>query len=185
MRKALLAVLMLLPGVLRAERFTVKDAGDFAPSGRPVEFADRYGWRSYQAVFEFSLDEGGHRLSRDSKLTVRIVKRDGKAWSYACRAKDRLPLTANVNFLIGKGINVVAECRIPENEFAKAVGLDKEDVGLPNLVFQALIEEGKARPGTQRGMYFLPGGQLGASEMNAYAAAGGDPSSLAVVFRSN
>jgi hypothetical protein len=74
---------------------------------------------------------------------------------------------------------------LPEKEFAKAVDLDAEDVGLPNLVFQAMIQDGKVVAGAQRGLYFLPGGQIQSSEMNAYLAAVDDPAGLAVIFRSN
>lgn len=183
--RALGTLLILIPGLCAAEKYSVRDEGDFAPSGHRVEFADRYGWRNYRVDFDFGLDQGDRALTRDSRLTVKIVKRDGKTWSYTCKAKGKQPMTANVNFLYGKGISVVAECRIPERDFARAVELDQEDVGLPNLVFQAIIQDGQTRPGAQRGLYFIPGGQIESSELNAYAAANDDPSSLAVVFRGN
>lgn len=185
MKLPMLAALVLLPRLSFAESYSIKDEGDFATAGQRVEFADRFGWRSYKVDFRFGLDAGSRALTRDSKLTVKIVKRDGKTWSYTCKAKGGQPMTANINFLYGQGISVVAQCRISEKDFAKAVDLDKDDVGIPNLVFQAMIQDGRVRTGAQRGLYFLPGGQIESSELNAYAAANDDPSSLAVVFRSN
>lgn len=185
MRISLMAALVLLPGLSFAERYSIRDGGDFMPVGHRVEFADRYGWRHYQVDFDFGLEAGSRVLSKDSKLTVRIAKRDGKTWTYTCKAKGREPIFANINYLYGKGISVVAECRIPEKEFAKAVGLDSQDVGLPNLVFHAMVYNGEVRPGAQRGVYFAPGGQLEASDLNAYAALNDDPTSLAVIFRGN
>lgn len=178
------AVFLLAPGACFAERFSLKDAGDFAPVGYRVEFADRYGWRSYQVQFDFGIDSGTRSLTKDSKLKLEIHRRDGSKWSYACKSSARRDaIYANINFLYGKGISVVAECRIPEKAFAKAVDLDAQDVGQPNLVFQAMIQDGEVSVGAQRGIYFLPGGQLEASELNAYAASN-DPTNLAVVFRS-
>lgn len=184
MKKALLAVLMLVPGLCFAERYSLRDGGDFAPVGYRVEFADRYGWRSYTVDFDFGLENGSRTLSKDSKLTLKIARRDGSTWTYTCKSKGKDNIYANINFLYGKGISVVAECRIPEKTFAKAVDLDPQDVGQPNFVFQAMIQDGEVRPGAQRGLYFLPGGQLEASELNAYAGAN-DPTNLAVLFRSN
>jgi len=185
MRPTLLAVLLLLPASCFAEKYSLKDEGDFMPSGQRVEFADRYGWQTYQVDFKFGLDQGGHYLTTDSKLKVRITKRDGKTWSYTCKAKGSQPLVANINHLFGKGISIVAECRIPEKNFAKAVDMDAQDVGLPNLVFQVVIQDGQVTPGAQRGLYFVAGGQMESSELNAYAANNEDPTTLAVVFRSN
>lgn len=184
MKRALFAVLMMLPGAAFAERYSLRDGGDFAPIGYRVEFADRYGWRSYQVDFDFGLENGSRTLSKDSKLTLKISRRDGSKWTYTCKKKGREPIYANINFLYGKGISIVAECRIPEKEFAKAVDLDPQDVGQPNFVFQAMVQDGEVRPGAQRGVYFLPGGQLETSELNAYAGAN-DPTNLAVLFRSN
>ncbi len=185
MKKTILLALLLVPSAVWAEKYSVKDEGDFAPLGHRVEFADRYGWKSYSVRFDFSLDESNRALTKGSKLTLKIVKRDGKKWDYTCRAKDERGLKANVNFITGKGISVVVDCRIEGKAFAKAVDLDKDDVGLPNLVFHAMIADGQVTPGAQRGLFFQPGGQLDASELNAYAALGEDPSSLAVIFRSN
>lgn len=183
MKLTLLAVLLLLPGLARAEQYSVKDQGDFEPNGTRVEFADRYGWVGYKVDFDFGLDDGGKTLSRRSKLKVTIERRDGSSWTYTCKAKGKDAMTANVNFLYGKGISVVADCKIPEKQFAKAVDLDAEDVGFPNLVFQAIIQDGQVRPGAQRGVYFMPGGQIESTDLNAYASSGSD--GLAVVFRSN
>jgi hypothetical protein len=183
MKLTLLAVLLLVPGLVRAEQYRVKDKGDFAPAGARVEFADRYGWRGYSVDFEFGLDDDRKTISKGSRLKVVIDRRDGSRWTYTCKAKGKDAMTANVNFMFGQGISVVADCRIPERRFAKAVDLDAEDVGFPNLVFQAVIRDGKVFPGAQRGVYFVPGGQIESSDLNAYASSGQD--GLAVVFRSN
>lgn len=184
--KTLLAVLALsCLSVLNAGAYSLRDEGGFEPTGQRVEFADRYGWDAYRVDFDFGLDAAGRALTDKSKLTLKIVKKDGSAWEYACRAKGKRPLAANINFVHGKGISVVVECRIAENEFAQAVGLDKEDVGSPSLVFHAIVQDGKVLPGAQKGLYFLPSGQIESSELNAYASSEGDPSNLAVYFRSN
>jgi hypothetical protein len=181
---SLAAALLLAPGLAAAgEKYAIKDAGDFVPAGQRVEFADRYGWVGYSVDFEFGLEEGSRALTRGSRLRVTIERRDGSTWTHTCKAKGRDAMSANVNFLFGKGISVVADCRIPEKAFAKAVDLDPEDVGFPNLVFQVLIQDGQVRPGSQRGVYFVPGGQIESSDLNAYAVNGID--GLAVVFRSN
>jgi hypothetical protein len=185
MRKALLALLLLLPATAFAEKYKLKDAGDFMPTGHRIEFADRYGWRTYAVDFDFSLDQAGRSFSPESKLKLKITMRDGKTWDYTCKGKGDQPLTANINYLFNQGISVVAQCRIPEKKFAKAVGLDPDDVGQPTLVFQAMIQDGEVRPGAQRGLYFVPNAQIESSELNAYAASNDDPTSLAVVFRSN
>jgi hypothetical protein len=182
MRAAILAALLAVPGYCGAASYTLKDKGDFEPTGRRVEFADRYGWQSYEARFDFELDEGGRSLTRGSKLTIRIKRRDGGDWSYKCKAKGSDAMTANVNFVPGRGLSIVAECRIPERDFAKAVDLHADDVGRPVLVFQAIVQDGQVKAGSQRGVYFLPGGQIESSDLNAYASSSLD--GLAVVFRS-
>lgn len=184
MKNAIFALLMALPGLASAETYSLKDAGDFTPLGQRVEFADRYGWRRYEVDFNFGLEEGSRSLTRGSKLAVKILRRDGSTWKYTCKAKNEA-LSANVNFIHGRGISVVVDCRIGQKEFAKAVDLDKDDVGFPSLVFHAMIQDGQVTAGAQRGLYFSPGGQLESSEMNAYAAVSEDPSSLSVIFRSN
>lgn len=184
MKNAILALLMALPGLVHAEAYSLKDAGDFAPLGQRVEFADRYGWRRYEVDFNFGLDESNRALTRGSKLAVKILRRDGSTWKYTCKAKNEA-LSANINFIHGRGISVVVDCRIDQKEFAKAVDLDKDDVGFPSLVFHAMIQDGQVTAGAQRGLYFSPGGQMESSEMNAYAALSEDPTNLAVVFRSN
>lgn len=185
MKMILAAAALLLPALAGAEKFSIRDEGDFAPVGHRVEFADRYGWRGYQVDFDFELDASGRDLTKESKLTVRIARRDGSTWKYSCKRKSRDSIYANVNYLMGTGISIVAECRIPQKEFAKAVNLHPDDVGLPNLVFQAVVQDGQVRAGAQRGLYFMPGGQIESSELNAYAARNDDPTNLAVVFRSN
>ncbi len=182
MRALPLLLVLALPGVCRAERYRVKDSGDFQPQGQAVEFADRYRWQGYQVDFKLDLDDSGRALSRDSKLWVRIERRGGGSWSYTCKAKGAAPMTANVNFLYGKGVSIVAKCPIPPKAFAKAVDLEAEDVGRPNLLFQVRVEDGKASPGAQKGFTFEPMIPIAAAELNAYAAAAQD--GLAVVFQS-
>jgi hypothetical protein len=174
--------LALWPAAARAEHYKLTDTGDFAPAGHRVEFADRFGWASYKVDMKLGLDQSNRALTPDSKLTLRIERRRGRAWTYVCRAKGRGGLTASVNFIYGKGISVLTECRIFEKDFAKAVDLDYQDVGIPTLVFQIMIQDGQVRPGAQRGIYFLPSGQIESSELATYASAGQD--GLAVVFRS-
>lgn len=186
MKEGLLLLLVsafLSPAGASAEKYSYKEEGDFAPAGHRVEFYDRYGWRSYEVKFTFGFDASARQLTRESKLELKVKRRKGGSWSHACRNKGRESIYANVNYLFGKGISIVAECRIPPEDFAEAVGLGEEDVGQPHLVFHVLIEEGKVRPGAQRGVYFAPGGQIESSELAAYAAEHDDPTSLAVVFR--
>ncbi len=185
MKTAILSLFVSLLGAAAgATQFSIEDSGDFLPTGQRVEFADRYGWKQYHIRFDFGLEAGGRSLTKDSKLTVRIERREGKDWVYSCRARGRDGLWANINFLHGKGISVVAECRIDSDDFAKAVDLEAEDVGIPNLVFHAIVQSGQARPGAQRGLYIIPSGQFETSSLNAYASMADDPSSPSVVFRS-
>jgi len=163
---------MLLAGLVW---FSVADRGGFDSTGRHIEFADRFGWRSYQADFDFALDEG--KLAKSSKLRLEITRRDGSTWRHVC--KQLLPRVAAVP---GFGTSVIVECRIKPKEFAKAVGLDREDVGEPSLIYHAMVQDGKARPGAQRALFFQPTAQLAASELAAYAGGAGAP---AVLFRSN
>src|SRR4051812_9626965 len=85
----LLLTLGAMPAFGAADRYSLHDAGDFAPSGQRVEFSDRYGWVSYKADFEFGMVEAGHALTRDSKLALSVKRRNGKTWSYTCKAKSR------------------------------------------------------------------------------------------------
>jgi len=184
MKRLFFALLLFAPVMARAQRYSLRDEGEFQTLGHRVEFCDRFGWRSYQVDFDFGLDQQNRTLTKDSRLTLRIVKRDGRRWDYTCKARGRRPLNANINFLYGRGISVVVDCRIDEKSFARAVELDPEDVGVPSLVFHAVIQDGKVTPGAQRGIYFQPAVQIAASELSPYAAANEDPASLAVVFQS-
>lgn len=178
-------VLTLCGPAVAGESFRVKDEGAFAQTGRHVEFADRYGWRSYEIDYRFGLDRATRRITDDSNLTLTIRKTDGSKWSYRCRPQEESRVMwANVNLLIGRGISVLTECRIAPRKFAKAVGLDDDLVGDPTLVFHVMIEDGKPRPGLQKGFYFLAAGQIEASPFNQYATQEDDPSNLGVLFAS-
>ncbi|MBI5623328.1 MAG: hypothetical protein HY924_06080 [Elusimicrobia bacterium] len=184
--KAVLSVLLVAAAsAAEAAPFTLQDEGGFYPAGRPVEFHDRYGWRGYRVRFEFGLDSGGRGLTKDSKLTLQVFMRDGETWEYSCRSKGRDGLTANINEIPGKAVSVVAECRIPEAAFAKAVDLDPLDVGIPNIVFQAVVQDGVVRLGAQRGLYILPTEESATGELGAYASAEHSPSNPSVIFHSN
>lgn len=185
MKAVLLSLVMLSSAAASAAPYALEDAGDFFPTGRRVEFADKYGWKAYHVKFEFGLESNGRSLTRDSRLTLKIAKRDGDVWEYTCKAKGRNGLTANVNEVNGKGISVVVECRVGEDDFAEVLDLDPEEVGIPNLVFHAVIQDGAIRLGAQRGLYITPKGDFAASELAAFASAEDDASSPSVIFRSN
>ena len=123
-------------------------------------------------------------LTRKSSLTLTIKRRDGSEWSYRCRANRSQDMWANINRLYGKGISVLTECRINPKKFGKSVGLDADLVGEPTFVFHVMIKNGKARPGIQKGFYFLEGGQIEASSMSQYSTKYDDPSNLGVLFAS-
>lgn len=177
--RALTLVVLLASPVLAAQRVTVRDAGGFDPAGRTVEFPDRFGWRGYEAEFSFAFDEDG-ALSGASRLDLVIARRGGTKWKYSCRA-SREDLTARVVPLGGR-VSVVAECRVRPKDFAKAVDLHPDDVGAPVFVFEAVIENGQARAGGQRGLRFRPDAPVGSLELSPFAAFP-DAAGLAVVFR--
>jgi len=179
-----LAPTLLGPRMAWAQKYSLRDAGEFQPMGHGVEFYDRFGWMSYQVDFDFGLDSAGSTLTKGSRLTLRIVKRDGSTWDYDCKAGGRRPLNANINFVYGRGISVVVDCRIEEKYFAQAVELHPDDVGAPSLVFQAMIKDGQVTPGAQRGITLLPATQVAASELSPYLSTDDDPTGLAVVFQS-
>ncbi|MBI5240797.1 MAG: hypothetical protein HY926_10020 [Elusimicrobia bacterium] len=180
MRRLLLAVLLGLPAAARAHDYELRDSGEFMPLGQRIEFYDRFGWRSYEVDFSFDLDGGS--LGRSSRLTVKIVKKDGSKWDYSCKASRGL--TVNVNTLYDGRVSVVVDCRIDSKSFAKAVGLHAEDIGTPSLVFQAMVASGKATPGAQRGIVLPQAAQSWATELSPYLASADDANSLAVVFQS-
>lgn len=180
-----IAAFLLLSGTsFAAERYQVEDEGSFGSTGRFVEFASRYGWDSYEAKFNFGLDMDARKLTRNSTLKIKIRRRDGKTWSYKCRARDDVMMWANIIRLYGKGVSILVECRIKPKKFAKIVDLDWTVVGGPTLVFQVMVEDGKARPGLQKGFYFLKSGDIHNGSMLEYAASSNDPSQLAVLFTS-
>lgn len=179
--RALALVALLASPVLAGQRVTVRDAGGFDPAGRTVEFPDRFGWRGYEAEFSFSFDEDGS-LSDSSRLNVVIARRGGGKWKYSCRASSE-DLTARVVPLGGR-VSIVAECRVKPKAFAKAVDLDAEDVGAPLFVFEAVVENGKARAGGQRGLRFRPDAPVASLDLGAYAASP-DAGGLALLFRAD
>lgn len=176
-----MSLLLLSSFAFAGERMTVRDAGGFDPSGRTVEFPDRFGWRGYEAEFSFSFDEDG-RLSDASRLNVVIARRGGGKWKYSCRASSE-DLTARVVPLGGR-ISVVAECRVKPKAFAKAVDLDPEDVGAPLFVFEAVVENGKARAGGQRGLRFRPDSPVASVDLSPFAVSP-DAGGLALLFRAD
>lgn len=160
---------------------TVTDAGGFDLSGRTVEFPDRFGWRGYEAEFSFSFADDG-KLSDSSRLNLAIVRRGGKKWKYSCRASSE-DLAARIVPLGGR-VSVIAECRVSAKAFAKAVDLDAEDVGAPVFVFEAVIENGRARAGGQRGLRFRADAPVAAIDLSPYVASP-DAVGLAVLFRAD
>ncbi len=179
--RALACILFLSSAAFANERMIVRDAGGFDPSGRTVEFPDRFGWRGYEAELSFSLDEDG-ALSGASRLNIVIARRGGGKWKYSCRASSD-DLTARVVPLLGR-VSVIAECRVRPKAFAQAVDLDAEDVGAPLFVFEAVIENGRARAGGQRGLRFRPGFPVASIDLGPFAASP-DAAGLAVVFRAD
>lgn len=177
--RAILSLLLLSTSAFAGERMTVRDAGGFDPSGRTVEFPDRFGWRGYEAQFDFSFDDDGS-LSDSSRLNVVIKRRGGGKWKYTCRTSAD-DLAARVVPLGGR-ISVVAECRVKPKYFAKAVDLDPEDVGAPSFVFEAVIEGGQARPGGQRGLRFRPDAPVASVDLSPFAVSP-DAGGLALLFR--
>lgn len=179
MKRILLAALLAVPGLAQAALYTITDEGDFVPAGRAVEFSDRYGWDHYKIRFDFSLDGSGRALKEGSQLALTVIKRDGKTWEYRCRN-----IAANVNYMRLHGMSVVAECRIDADSFSRAVGLHRDDVGDPRLVFQAIVQDGQARPGAQCGVYFRPSVRIESHELKDYASRDDAPSQLSLLFRS-
>lgn len=182
---AALAVAVLAASHAAAkERFAVRDHGGFGSTGRLVEMASRFGWESYDADFKFGIDADRHSLSSDSKLKLTITRHDGSTWSTKCKAKDDRQMWANINMLYGKGTSVLVECRVSPREFGDLVGLDAGLVGQPTLVFQAMVRDGRAEAGIQKGFYFLSAAQIEAGELSSFATTEGDPSALGVIFNS-
>lgn len=180
-RRALWCALLLSSPAFAGERVTVRDAGGFDVSGRAVEFPDRFGWRGYEAEFSFAFDDDGS-LSDGSRLNIAIARRGGGKWKYSCRASND-ELTTRVVPLGGR-VSVIAECRVKPKAFARAVDLDAEDVGAPLFVFEAVIENGRARAGGQRGLRFRPDAPVASLDLSPYAASP-DAAGLAVLFRAD
>ena len=191
MRAVAALLLLLCAAPSRAsETYTVTDKGGFGGTGRFIEFADRYGWESYEVKYRLELDASSRKLGEDSLLTLSIKKKDGKTWKYRCRVESdaetgRLGLWANINNLYGRGTSVLTECRVDAHKFAKFVGLDADMVGSPTLVFHATVNGGEAKPGIQKGIYFLSSGEVEGGPLSQYLNRSGDPSDLAVVFASS
>lgn len=181
---AVLALAVLASGASAEDRYEVVDRGGFGATGRLVEMATRFAWDSYEAAFDFGLEPTQRGITRDSTLKLTIARRDGSKWSTKCKAKHGDRMWANVNRLYNKGVSVLAECRIPPKEFAKLVGLDAGLVGEPTLVFQAMVKDGRAEAGIQKGLYFLSVNEIEQGELSSFAVREGDPSALGVVFSS-
>lgn len=171
-------------GAFAEDRYEVKDRGGFGSTGRLVEMASRFGWDSYEVSFDFALEPGQRSISKSSVLKLTINRRDGSRWSTKCKAKNADRMWVNVNRLYNKGVSVLAECRIPAGEFARLVKLDEGLVGDPTLVFQAMVKEGAAEAGIQKGLYFLNAAEIEAGELSSFSTREGDPSALSVVFNS-
>lgn len=179
-----LGALLCAAAPARAARdYHAEDRGAFASTGRFVEMSDRYGWQSYEIVFDFSLDGDAELFGTGATLELTIKKLDGGSWSYRCK-QSRGELTGRAAKLYGRGISVTAECKVPPKRFAGAVGVDWDMVGQPTLVFQALVKEGKAVPGFQKGFYVLAGNNIEGSEMAQYVTPSADPTNLSVLFAS-
>ncbi|MEQ1920424.1 MAG: hypothetical protein ABL955_14640 [Elusimicrobiota bacterium] len=179
--RALICVVLLAAPAFAGERLIVRDAGGFDLTGRTVEFPDRFGWRGYETEFSFSFADDG-RLSSVSRLNNVITRRGGGMWMYSCRASSA-DLTTRVVPLGGR-VSVIAECRVKPRAFAKAVDLDAEDVGAPVFVFEAVIENGQARAGGQRGLRFRPDAPVASLDLSPYAASP-DAAGLALIFRAD
>lgn len=186
MKRSIIALAFLLcaAGSVHAERYQVQDEGGFGFTGRRIEFANRYGWKSYKVDYDLDLDVAARRLNRRANLKITITRNDGSTWSYKCKAKDDARMWANVNKMYGKGVSVLTECRVPPKKFAKAVGLDADLVGDPTLVFHVMVNGNEAHAGVQKGFYFEEAGQIEASTMRQYVTLHGDPSELGVLFAS-
>ena len=182
---AVLALAVLASGASASEdRYEVKDRGGFGATGRLVEMATRFGWDSYEVNFDFGLEPTQRALTRDSVLKLTIVRRDGSKWSTKCKAKHADQMWSNVNRLYSKGVSIVTECRVSPREFGKLVKLDEGLVGEPTLVFQALVKNGNAEAGLQKGFYFLSAADIEAGELASFATRESDPAALGVVFNS-
>lgn len=181
---SLFALAVLASGASAADRYRVTDTGGFGSTGRHVEMASRFGWASYKAEFDFGLELGKRGVTRDSTLKLTIVRHDGSKWSTKCKAKHQDRMWANVNMLFGKGISVLAECRVDPSAFADLVDLDAGLVGEPTLVFQALVNNGVASAGVHKGMYFFSAAEIAAGELASFATSESDPSALGVIFNS-
>ncbi|HVE12147.1 MAG TPA: hypothetical protein VNI01_02020 [Elusimicrobiota bacterium] len=187
-RAMILLAALLAAGSASAETYRIQEEGGFGSTGRLIEFADRYGWQSYSVDFNFGVDMETRALERRSSLDIQVTRKDGSHWSYRCSAKRKSgglqELWANINPVLGRGVSVMTECRIPAAKFAKAVDLDSELVGEPTLVFSVSLTDGKAAAGAQKGFYFLASAQVAASPLAQYSTPNGDPSQLGVLFLS-
>ncbi|MBI3549294.1 MAG: hypothetical protein HY078_09665 [Elusimicrobia bacterium] len=177
------ALAAAVPGWGEGTRYVAEDSGAFASTGRFVEMADRYGWKSYEISFAFELDRNAGAIAGAATLDVTIRKLDGGSWSYRCK-QSRGELRGRVYQMYGRGTSVLAECAIPPKAFAGAVGVDWDMVGKPTLVFQALVKGAAVEPGNQKGFYVLPGNHVEGHEMNQYVTPTADPTNLSVLFAS-
>ncbi|MEK7746509.1 MAG: hypothetical protein AAB576_07580 [Elusimicrobiota bacterium] len=169
-----------------AERYTVTDEGGFGNTGRFIEFADRFGWKSYEIKYNLKLDAAGRKVEDGSTLELTINKNDGSRWRYRCRAAaDSKSMWSNVNSLYGQGLSVLTECRIDPRRFARSVDMASDLVGEPTLVFSVVVQEGKARAGVHKGFYFLAANEIESGSMNQYSNKEPDPTNLGLLFNSS
>lgn len=175
-------VLGLAPCAM-AERYTVTDEGGFGDTGRFIEFADRYGWKSYEIKYNLKLDSAGRRVEDGSTLDLAIHKNDGSRWRYRCRtSSESKAMWSNVNSIYGQGLSVLTECRIDPRSFARSVGLSSGLVGEPTLVVSVIVEDGKARAGAHKGFYFLAANEIESGPMGQYSNKEPDPTNLSLLF---
>jgi len=175
---------------LAAPRYEVADAGGFAQPYMSVEhpmmasLADDYGWKTYSSTFTFSLVAGKGGISRDSTLELTLFSIEGQPWSYTCRNRPREWAT-RVALFLNHDVHVFITCYISPSRFAELVHAEEAAwVGQPTLEFEAVLSDGKARAGSNKGLYLqIPESQIASSRLGRHNAASlSDPE--AVIFAS-
>lgn len=178
------AAIVLLGTVAAAqeERYALSEDGRFGKTGQPIEFYHRYGWESYSVDLEFGVTDDGE-LTSDSTLDVKIRKTEGGRWSYRCRLSDG-NTQATVKNISKTVTTILFECKIRPGRFAKAAGVDADQVADARLVYQVVMRDGVPSAGRWRGIYLLPVTRFEAMEMNGYASRRGEKERLTVIFKS-